>query len=108
MGLRYYQRGNASRVQAELYRVLVNDGFLADVEFVADGCRVDVVVHDEHEVLVAIECKRGRSRSFKEWCELRQGKRYLALGVPVLLCRTTDEIPKTVQQVRRLIVGAEV
>lgn len=94
-------------IQFELYRLLVNRGFLVYPEYrqAKDkdhlrGSRFDLVIHDGKAIQLIIESKS--QRTFKSWSESNQCKCYSAFGLPILYVTAADDLNRVVAHIANL------
>lgn len=90
---------NASHVQCELYRRLVNRGYDVIPEYRdrRNHIRADLAVVGQWGPLVLIEAKdtpHDHNRT-----ESRQFRKYLATGIPFIYCDRMDEVDEVVEKV---------
>lgn len=89
---------NATTVQCEMYRKLINNGIPVEVEYKIKGSRFDLIVVKNGKVIAIVETKKA-TKNHKLG---KQYKKYSSYGVPLFYVRGMIQVSGTVKQLVNL------
>ena len=97
----YPKHNSEFEIQAELYRLLQDDGyFIVRGEVKAPGCRFDLVLYNTaFEAVAIIECKRYKSKHKTPKVNTKQIGKYKQFGLPVYLCVRMSDISSLIEKI---------